>query len=89
MFNGDNNSIITQFNAFDPGFTGGVNVAVGDVNNDGISDILCAPARRRPQIRVISGRTSPTCTSSLPSILDSPAASTSQPATSTATASTT
>ena len=31
------------FDAYEPGFTGGVRVAVGDVNEDGVDDIVTAP----------------------------------------------
>lgn len=47
------NSTVTVLNAdgsvrftrtvFDPGFTGGVNVAQGDVNDDGVNDVIVSP----------------------------------------------
>jgi hypothetical protein len=36
-----NGNLLSQFNAFDPSFTGGVNVAVGDLDGDGKPEIVC------------------------------------------------
>lgn len=44
---------VRSFLAFDKSFTGGVNVAVGDINGDGQPEIIAAPASRgNGQIRV-------------------------------------
>lgn len=37
--------VIGQFFAYDPAFRGGVNVSLGDVNNDGTMEIITAPGR--------------------------------------------
>jgi hypothetical protein len=48
--------VIESFFAFDPAFTGGVNVAVYDVNNDGILDIIAAAgAGGGPEVRIFNG----------------------------------
>jgi hypothetical protein len=45
----------TTFRAYEPGFRGGVRVALGDLNGDGIDEIVTAPGRgRAPEIRVFS-----------------------------------
>ncbi|MBI5621697.1 S8 family serine peptidase [Candidatus Falkowbacteria bacterium] len=38
-------TVLQQFMAYDPKFTGGVNVAIGDVDGDKILDIIIAPGR--------------------------------------------
>jgi hypothetical protein len=46
-----------DFMAYDPEFRGGVRVAVGDVNGDGIVDIITAPGKgMAPLVRVFDGR---------------------------------
>jgi streptogramin lyase len=51
-------AIIKEILAYDPRFLGGVRVAVGDVNHDGIPDIVTAPGKGGgPDIRVFDGVT--------------------------------
>lgn len=56
VYNGDTKALLKQLNPF-PGFTGGINVAVGDVNGDAISDVICtAGAGGGPSVMVFSGK---------------------------------
>src|SRR5438045_2768183 len=40
VVDGDTGAEVRSFFAYDPTFTGGVRVAVGDVNGDGVADIV-------------------------------------------------
>jgi len=55
-----NASLISSFFAYNPRFLGGVHVAGGDVNGDGITDIITGtgPAlRSQPLVRIFDGAT--------------------------------
>jgi hypothetical protein len=46
-----------EFNAYDPGFGGGVRLASGDINLDGFADIVTAPGIwSGPDVRVFDGK---------------------------------
>jgi hypothetical protein len=46
-----------EFNAYDPGFGGGVRLAVGDINGDGFNDIITAPGIwSGPDVRIFDGQ---------------------------------
>lgn len=48
-------AVAAAFFAFDANFTGGVRLAVGDTNNDGIGDIIAAPgAGTAPVVRIFT-----------------------------------
>jgi len=58
VFSGRDGSVLHSFFAYAIGFTGGVRVAAGDVNGDGIADIIVAPGPGgSPDIRVYDGAT--------------------------------
>ena len=56
VYNAATNQLVASFYAFTPNFTGGVRVAVDDVNGDGTSDIICAAGPGGgPEVVVIDG----------------------------------
>jgi hypothetical protein len=51
-----NGNLVASFLAFDPAFSGGVRVAVGDVNGDGVQDVIVASGPgQAPLVKVIDG----------------------------------
>ncbi len=56
VYDGRTGTLIRCFYAYNPSFTGGVNVAVGDVDGDGLADIVTgAGAGGGPAVKVFSG----------------------------------
>jgi hypothetical protein len=58
VYNAATGALVTSFYGLPASFTGGVRVAVGDVNGDGTDDIICAAGPgAAPQITVYDGKT--------------------------------
>src|SRR5439155_3410851 len=58
VFDGSTGDLLFQFMAYDTSFRGGVYVAAGDVNGDGIEDIITgAGASGGPHVKVFDGLT--------------------------------
>jgi hypothetical protein len=57
VFRADGSTALDFF-AYDPGFTGGVRVATGDVNGDGVADVVTATGPgAAPHVKVFDGST--------------------------------
>src|SRR5439155_1514533 len=54
---GDNGALLGPLYPFGPGYVGGVTVASGDVNGDGVDDIALGTATGAANIEVFAGRT--------------------------------
>jgi hypothetical protein len=58
VYDATTGALLWSFMAYDANFLGGVRVAVGDVNGDGVPDIITAPgAGGGPDVRVYDGAT--------------------------------
>jgi uncharacterized repeat protein (TIGR01451 family) len=58
VFDGATQAVLTDYAPYESGFTGGVNIATGDVNGDGTPDIVVgAETGGGPRVRVFSGLT--------------------------------
>lgn len=56
VFDGQSGSLLQDFSAFDPSFTGGVFVASGDINGDGVDDIVTGAGEGGgPTVKVFDG----------------------------------
>ena len=56
IYDGATGALLRGFLAFEPGFTGGVFVAAGDVNGDGYADVIAGSGTgRRGEVKVFSG----------------------------------
>ncbi|MDY3554722.1 FG-GAP-like repeat-containing protein [Gemmata sp. JC717] len=55
VYSGANYAQIASFFTF-PGYTGGVNVAAGDVDNDGFADVVVGTAVANDHVKALSGR---------------------------------
>jgi hypothetical protein len=57
VFDGRTGALIDEFLAYNPGWTGGVFVAAGDINHDGFADIVTGPdAGGGPEVKAFSGK---------------------------------
>jgi hypothetical protein len=58
VYNGTTHALARDFMAFDPDFSGGVNVSVGDLNGDGTGEVVTgAGPGGGPQVKVFHGNT--------------------------------
>jgi hypothetical protein len=56
VFDGRNGTLLREFNAYATSFHGGVSVAVGDVDHDGLADVVTGALAGNPDVRVYGGK---------------------------------
>ncbi|MDG1950470.1 MAG: S8 family serine peptidase [bacterium] len=54
VFDNSGSEVITSFNAYDENFSGGVRLTMGDVDGDGVEEIVTVPATGSSHVRVFS-----------------------------------
>jgi len=57
VYDGVSQKLLGSAMAFEPSYTGGVNVAAGDIDGDGVPDIIAATSTGQARVRVFNGRT--------------------------------
>ncbi len=55
LYNDRDGSFVAQFTPF-LGYNGGIDVALGDINDDGFKDLIIAPNAGNPQVKIYDGR---------------------------------
>ncbi len=56
-FNGATQALIGSVLAFEPSYTGGVNVAAGDITGDGVPELVAGASSGTPRVRIFNART--------------------------------
>lgn len=65
-FSGATLAVVADFEPYGPGFTGGLSVALGDVDADGHADLIVGPASGAGPVQAYSGATGAVLLSGLP-----------------------
>lgn len=54
VFNNSGSEVVASFNAYDENFSGGVRLTMGDVDGDGVEEIITVPASGSSHVRIFS-----------------------------------
>jgi hypothetical protein len=57
VYNGVSQALVGSILAFEASYTGGVNVAAGDINGDGVPEVIAGAGTGAPRVRIFNGRT--------------------------------